>query len=104
MAGVGEKKRARKVKEILREKLEKMFAWVGTYYSEGPRPAISGEEKEATFSTVNITYDKKKKRLVDKYVKVYDKSLLKKPYTEEDVVKDLMRELERTVKKIIPRT
>jgi len=86
----------RKMRDAIeREVLAKMFAWVGTYYSEGPRPAVQGDESPNAGAFQTVVPKVRNGKVISRIVSVYNKNLLKRVYTEIDVVKNLLAQLER---------
>lgn len=88
------KERAR---EIFAKKMEKMFPYVGVQYSEGPRPTVHGEEKEATFATVRP--EVRRGKVESRIVNVYGKEILRRIYTEEDVARQLIERVKKALTK-----
>ncbi len=83
-----------KMRAKIREKLEKIFGYVGTFYSEGPRPAV-GEEVQPTAFTVIRPKPTKSGKVKAEVIKIYTKNLLKREFTEEKIKQRILEELKR---------
>lgn len=86
-------------KQVEKEVMEKMFAWVGTYYSEGPRPAAQGDESPSAGTYQTVVPKVKDGKVVSHIVNIYSKDLLRRVYTEVDVVNNILRQLKEEVGK-----
>jgi len=80
-------------KEAKKERLSKLFGYVGTFYSEGPRPAVGEEVRPAAFTVIRPKPTKRGVR--SEVLKIYTKNLLKQYFTEEKVVRKILEGLKK---------